>query len=86
MASYWVQFAKTGNPNRDGNSDWPSYDGQSDELLEFTPLGTAAARERYEANKLDFWDELDASGWSYPRNQSAPATSADAQTSSSNPQ
>ncbi|OGP50365.1 MAG: hypothetical protein A2Y79_11620 [Deltaproteobacteria bacterium RBG_13_43_22] len=32
---YWVQFAKTGNPNRKGAPFWPVYDAGSDQHLEF---------------------------------------------------
>jgi para-nitrobenzyl esterase len=28
MSSYWVNFAKSGNPNGNGLPDWPTYDSQ----------------------------------------------------------
>jgi para-nitrobenzyl esterase len=34
MMSYWVQFAKTGNPNVEGQPEWPEYDPASDTNLE----------------------------------------------------
>jgi para-nitrobenzyl esterase len=33
LANYWVQFAATGNPNRDGLTAWPQYDPATDECL-----------------------------------------------------
>ena len=33
LANYWVQFAATGNPNREGLPDWPQYDPATDECL-----------------------------------------------------
>jgi para-nitrobenzyl esterase len=44
MNAYWVQFAKTGNPNRAGLPRWPAYHQKSDELMDFTdngPVGKA---------------------------------------------
>jgi para-nitrobenzyl esterase len=35
VASYWVQFARTGNPNRDGLPGWPAVTPGNDLLLEF---------------------------------------------------
>ena len=32
--AYWTQFAKTGNPNAPGLSDWPAYDAKSDQCFE----------------------------------------------------
>jgi para-nitrobenzyl esterase len=34
ISSYWVQFAATGDPNRDGLPAWPPYETQSDHHLE----------------------------------------------------
>ena len=36
MMDYWVNFAKTGNPNRQGLADWPAYKSESDLNLEFS--------------------------------------------------
>ena len=30
MVGYWLQFAATGNPNREGLPEWPAYDSASD--------------------------------------------------------
>ncbi len=35
MASYWVNFAKTGNPNGVGLPTWQTYDKQTGNILEF---------------------------------------------------
>ena len=40
ISDYWVQFARTGDPNRKGLPVWPAYDGRSDRYLE---LGDAVA-------------------------------------------
>jgi para-nitrobenzyl esterase len=34
MSAYWVQFAKTGNPNLDGLPEWPVYDSIDGQILE----------------------------------------------------
>ncbi len=34
MSGYWVQFAKTGDPNKEGLTLWPAYDAGSDKHLE----------------------------------------------------
>jgi len=33
-SAYWVQFAKTGNPNRDGLPEWPAYTEETPFVLE----------------------------------------------------
>lgn len=34
MGAYWVQFATTGDPNREGLAPWPKYDQATDRYLE----------------------------------------------------
>lgn len=52
MAAYWVQFAATGDPNRDGLPRWPEY-GTGGEYLE---LGDEiAARARLRVAACDLW-------------------------------
>jgi para-nitrobenzyl esterase len=53
MSSYWVNFAKTGNPNGPGLPQWAAFDGKSEQVMELgdqfmaIPLGEKA--------KFDFW-------------------------------
>ncbi len=36
MRTYWSNFAKTGNPNGDGNGEWPAYTAQNPMTMHFT--------------------------------------------------
>ena len=56
ISDYWVNFARTGNPNGDGLAAWPSYRGADDEWLEFGD-SIATTREVRKA-KLDLFDRL----------------------------
>ena len=35
MNSYWINFAKTGDPNGEGLPEWPLFDPETDRALEF---------------------------------------------------
>ena len=56
MSAYWVQFAKTGNPNKEGLPEWPAYDAAKDqyiELGEVVKVGQGLRKER-----LDLWERF----------------------------
>jgi para-nitrobenzyl esterase len=57
MASYWTNFAKTGNPNGPGLPAWPEYDSRDGyQVMHLTPKPRALPddhRTRYE-----FLDQL----------------------------
>jgi len=51
VSDAWVEFAKTGNPNRAGLPEWPAYTAATDRLLEWgAPI---AARQHFRAEQLD---------------------------------
>jgi para-nitrobenzyl esterase len=54
MASYWVNFATTGNPNAQGLPRWPVYTREADESLEFGDAVQVRAGIR--KDRLDFMD------------------------------
>ena len=50
--AYWLQFAKTGNPNGAGLPNWPQYNAQSDAIMDFTNDGPTAGADPWKA-RLD---------------------------------
>lgn len=60
VQQYWVNFARTGNPNAAGLPDWPVYDAKSDQILLFSANGapeTAAVADPWKA-RLDLIENL----------------------------
>jgi len=53
MSTYWVNFARTGNPNGAGLPNWAAFDGKTEQTMElgdhFGPIPLA------DKAKLDFW-------------------------------
>lgn len=56
MTSYWVNFARSGDPNGYGLPLWPSHDPQTDQHLELKPQPVAGQHYRKEA--CDIAEEL----------------------------
>jgi len=55
--AYWVNFAKTGNPNGKGLVEWPRYDVAKDGILLFTNDGPKGGPDPWKA-RLDLVEEL----------------------------
>ena len=56
MQQYWLNFAKSGDPNGPGLPNWPKYDSKSDQLLEIKEKSTVVSKHK--TKKLDEWDAL----------------------------
>ena len=55
VRGYWIDFAKTGNPNGAGRPEWPEYTAASDQMLD---LGNEiTARQGMNKEQLDFLEE-----------------------------
>ena len=55
VSRYWVQFAKTGNPNGDGRPGWPRATAGNDLLLEFGQTAPIV-RRNFRSRRQTFWD------------------------------
>ncbi|CAN5434088.1 carboxylesterase family protein [soil metagenome] len=52
IQGYWINFARTGNPNGPGLPTWPAYTAEDDTLMAFSKAG-AVATERFGQGRLD---------------------------------
>jgi para-nitrobenzyl esterase len=57
IQSYWLQFAKTGNPNGPGLPLWPQYSTAQDVLMNFTAEGPSPEADRWKI-RLDLTEAL----------------------------
>ena len=52
LQGYWINFARTGNPNGPGLPTWPAYTLKDDTLMAFSETGPIAT-ERFGKGRLD---------------------------------
>jgi para-nitrobenzyl esterase len=62
MNTYWVNFAKYGNPNGVGLSKWPKFSTDTDEFIEFLGDGTAIGEANPKKKRLDLIQKAVESG------------------------
>lgn len=55
--AYWVNFAKTGNPNGKGLAEWPAYKAATDQIMDFSNAGPQAKADPWKA-RLDCVEAL----------------------------
>ena len=57
MVKYWTNFARFGDPNSLGSTNWPLYDANEDRHLEFQ-LGSIEEGRNLSKDNCDFWDSI----------------------------
>jgi len=56
MSSYWVSFAKTGNPSGEKIIIWPPYDKNSDSYIEFS--GNITIKNGLHKKNCDLFEKI----------------------------
>jgi para-nitrobenzyl esterase len=56
MSSYWVNFAATGDPNGLGLPEWPAYNEDNPQVMNFGDTVKTIPLPR--TNELQFWDKI----------------------------
>ena len=57
LSGYWIQFARTGDPNGGDLPNWPKHDPSSNHLLYFTNSGIVAETDPLKP-RLDLWQKI----------------------------
>jgi para-nitrobenzyl esterase len=62
MNAYWVNFAKTGNPNGEGLPKWPVYTPKTNEILDIQPDGNPVGKTDPRKARFDVIEKAVNSG------------------------
>ncbi|MET0168463.1 MAG: carboxylesterase family protein, partial [Vicinamibacterales bacterium] len=60
--SYWVNFAKSGDPNGAGLPTWPRHVAGKDQIFDFRPDGTAGSGPDSRKARLDLTEKATEAG------------------------